>query len=69
MLRTRLWMGAILILLTIGVLLVDAHLAPWYPFLFLLVLGLSLIGVANCWPCSVRNADRGRGCPMPPWLR
>src|SRR5207253_137714 len=47
MLRTRLWMGAVLILLTIGVLLVDAHLAPWHPFLFLLILGLSLIGVSE----------------------
>jgi phosphatidate cytidylyltransferase len=39
MLTTRLWMGAILIALTIGMLVVDQHL-PWFPFLqaFLLIL-------------------------------
>lgn len=42
MLRTRLWMGAILVLVTVAMLLVDQRLAPWYPFLFLFVLGLSL---------------------------
>src|SRR5919204_6701274 len=43
MLRTRLWMGAILIALVAGVLVVDQWLAPWYPFLFVLVLGLALL--------------------------
>src|SRR5215472_14936850 len=43
MLRTRLWMGAVLILLTVGVLLVDGRLAPWYPFLFALLLTLDLL--------------------------
>lgn len=43
MLQTRLWMGAILIALTLGVLVVDQWLAPWYPFLFVAVLGLALI--------------------------
>jgi phosphatidate cytidylyltransferase len=43
MLRTRLWMGAVLILLTVGVLLVDGKLAPWYPFLFALLLVLDLL--------------------------
>ena len=42
MLKTRLWMGAILIVLTIGMLLADQHLAPYFPFLFLFQLGLSL---------------------------
>jgi len=42
MLRTRLWMGAVLIALSIGVLVVDQYLAPWYPFLFVVVLGLAL---------------------------
>jgi len=45
MLRTRLWMGAILIALAVGVLVVDQRLAPWYPFLLLLILGL---GLAAC---------------------
>lgn len=44
MLRTRLWMGAILIALTVGVLVLDQRLAPWYPFLFVLVLLLTLVG-------------------------
>jgi phosphatidate cytidylyltransferase len=44
MLRTRLWMGAALIALTVGVLAVDNRFAPWFPFLFMLVLGLALTG-------------------------
>jgi phosphatidate cytidylyltransferase len=36
-------MGAVLILLTVGVLLVDGKLAPWYPFLFALLLVLDLL--------------------------
>src|SRR5437868_4636921 len=43
MLRTRLWMGAALIALTVGVLAVDYRFAPWYPFLFALVLGLAFV--------------------------
>src|SRR5947209_8002100 len=42
MLRTRLWMGAVLIVLVAGMLLGDRHLGPWYPFLFAFVLGLAL---------------------------
>jgi phosphatidate cytidylyltransferase len=41
MLRTRLWMGAILVALAVGVLVVDQRLAPWYPFLVMLVLALA----------------------------
>jgi phosphatidate cytidylyltransferase len=44
MLSTRLWMGTILIGLTVGVLVLDQWLAPWYPFLFVLVLLLTLVG-------------------------
>lgn len=44
MLRTRLWMGAILIGLAVGVLVVDERFAPWYPFLFALL--VLLAGVA-----------------------
>lgn len=43
MLRTRLWMGAILVALTLGVLLADQWLAPWFPFLFVLLLTLGVI--------------------------
>lgn len=42
MLRTRLWMGALLIVLVIGVLRFDP--APWYPFLLLLTLFLAAAG-------------------------
>ena len=42
MLTTRLWMGGILIGLTVGMLVGDQHLAPWFPFLFLFQLGLTL---------------------------
>ncbi|MFN4260051.1 MAG: phosphatidate cytidylyltransferase [Gemmataceae bacterium] len=44
MLRTRIWMGAVLIGLTVGVLWIDHRLTPWYPFLLALVLGLALAG-------------------------
>ena len=43
MLRTRLWMGAVLVILVVGVLAIDAPLAPWFPFLFALIAGLSLV--------------------------
>ena len=42
MLKTRLWMGAVLIALTIGMLVGDQHLAPWFPFLFMFQLVLSM---------------------------
>jgi phosphatidate cytidylyltransferase len=63
MLKTRLWMGSLLILLVIGVLLFDP--APWYPFLLLLAILLAaagsvelyqLIGAAHrlpLWLCGV----------------
>ena len=42
MLSTRLLMGSVLIVLTVGMLVADQHLPPWYPFLFVFVIGLSL---------------------------
>jgi phosphatidate cytidylyltransferase len=42
MLRTRLWVGTILVVLVIGALAVDQQFAPAYPVLFALMLGLSL---------------------------
>jgi phosphatidate cytidylyltransferase len=44
MLRTRLIVGSILAALTAGMLLLDRHFAPWFPFLFAVVLGLSGLG-------------------------
>src|SRR5438270_1096002 len=46
MLRTRLWAGAVLIALAAGVLVLDERLAPWYPFLFVLVV---LVALAACY--------------------
>lgn len=62
MLRTRLWMGAILIALAAGALVVDQRLAPWYPFLFLLVLGLAIIA------CFELLRLLGEGRRLPAWL-
>lgn len=42
MLRTRLWMGTVLVLLALGVLVFDQRFGPWYPFLMLFVLMLAL---------------------------
>jgi phosphatidate cytidylyltransferase len=42
MLRTRLWMGALLVALAAGVLVLDQWLGPWYPFLFLVLFALAL---------------------------
>src|SRR5437763_946817 len=44
MLRTRLIVGTILAVLTAGMLLLDRRLAPWFPFLFAVVIGLSTLG-------------------------
>src|SRR5262249_39512524 len=46
MLRTRLAVGAVLVALVVGMLVVDERLAPWYPFLLLFFLGLAL---ASCF--------------------
>ena len=42
MLRTRLIVGSVLIGLTVGMLVADQYLDPYYPFLFVFVIGLSL---------------------------
>jgi len=44
MLQTRLWMGAILIVLTVGMLVVDQHFEPWFPFLLIFFLGVGCLG-------------------------
>ena len=43
MLRTRLWMSAVLIAVVVGVLVVDQWLPPVFPFLLLVFAGLSVI--------------------------
>jgi phosphatidate cytidylyltransferase len=55
-------MGAALIALTLGVLVVDRWLAPWYPFLFVLV--MTLAGLA-CF--ELRGLLDAAGRP-PSWL-
>jgi phosphatidate cytidylyltransferase len=47
MLRTRLWMGALLAFLGLGLVLVDQKLAPFYPFLFLVLVGTMLLCCAE----------------------
>ncbi|MFO0865111.1 MAG: phosphatidate cytidylyltransferase [Gemmataceae bacterium] len=46
MLRTRLWMGSVLIALTIGMLTFDQGFAPWHPFQFAFQ---TLLALAACW--------------------
>lgn len=60
MLRTRLWMGAILIALVVGVLLFDS--APWYPFLLLLSIFLAAIGSVELYHLI------GAAHRLPVWL-
>jgi phosphatidate cytidylyltransferase len=43
MLRTRLWMGALLVGLSVAVLAFDRRFEPYYPFLFVLTALLSLV--------------------------
>jgi phosphatidate cytidylyltransferase len=62
MLRTRLWMGTILILLAIGALLLDQRWPTISPFLFALVMSL---GVAACYELLHLVGDVGR---PPSWL-
>jgi phosphatidate cytidylyltransferase len=42
MLRARLWTGAVLILLVLGILFVDQRFGPWYPFFLLAMTGILL---------------------------
>jgi len=56
MLSTRLWMGTILVLLTLGMLLVDPYVPRWHPILCLFVIGLSLAGCAEL--LSLLGAER-----------
>jgi phosphatidate cytidylyltransferase len=44
MLRTRLWMGAVLIALVVGVLVFDQRFEPWFPFLLVFVSVLAVAG-------------------------
>lgn len=46
MLRTRLWMGSVLIALTVSMLMFDQGLAPWHPFQFAFQ---SLLVLAAAW--------------------
>jgi phosphatidate cytidylyltransferase len=47
MLRTRLWVGALLVIVAGGGLVIDQWFAPYYPIVFALVLALSLAGGAE----------------------
>src|SRR5437773_2489706 len=62
MLRTRLWMGTLLILLVVGVLWLDQAFAPWYPCLFFLVAFLSLLGCFEFLTLLGTRRPRGVVC-------
>jgi phosphatidate cytidylyltransferase len=62
MLRTRLWMGGFLVALSAGVLALDQYLPPWYPFLFVLVLALSLVACHEL--LSLLDAARRPPAPL-----
>jgi phosphatidate cytidylyltransferase len=44
MLQTRLLVGTLLAILGVGLLVFDAYLEPWYPFLLIVVVGLGMLG-------------------------
>src|SRR5215831_9568189 len=62
MLRTRLWMGAVLIALASGVLIADEYLPPGYPFLFIFILALALAA------CHELLQLIGSAIRLPAWL-
>jgi hypothetical protein len=62
MLRTRLWVGTLLVVVAGGGLVIDQSFAPYYPILFVLVLGLCLAAAAEL----IRLLS-GTGRPVP-WL-
>jgi phosphatidate cytidylyltransferase len=62
MLRTRLWMGAVLIVVVIGILVVDSWLHPWYPFLLLILL------VVETALCLELDGLLGRARRLPAWF-
>jgi phosphatidate cytidylyltransferase len=60
MLRTRLWMGALLIGLVVLLLLEDRWFAPWYPILFVCYLGATVLAtreLLGLLPADVRPND------------
>lgn len=62
MLRTRLLMGSVLIAVAVGALVLDQYLAPWFPFLFVLVLAASCLACAEL--LHLLGAERGPS----PWF-
>ncbi len=62
MLATRLWMGTVLVALAVGVLVIDQWLAPWFPILFVVLLGMS---VAACYELLHLLGPAHR---LPSWL-
>src|SRR5947209_5781704 len=62
MLTTRLWVGTLLVAAAVGLLALDERLAPWYPGLFALYLGL---GYVTC--CELLHLLGPLGRP-PAWL-
>ena len=65
MLKTRLWMGALLVILVLGVLFLDQWLAPWYPFLFLVVAVFALGSCAELLSLFDSWGGRSPGLSVP----
>ena len=60
MIRTRLWVGSLLTVGAAGVLIGDGYLAPWYPCLFMCLVGVSLIAsreLLRLFPPAVRPLE------------
>lgn len=60
MLRTRLWMGTLLIALAVLLLLEDRWFAPWYPILYVCYVGASLLAtreLLDLLPRDVRPCE------------
>lgn len=62
MLRTRLWVGAILVFVGLALVVADRYLDPWYPFLFLVV----VLSMEAC--CLEVLGLLGPARRLPPWF-
>src|SRR5689334_13091015 len=62
MLRTRLWMGAVLIALAVATLAFDQP--PWFPFLFLLVMVLALLACRELLDLLGKSRPAGWLCVL-----
>jgi phosphatidate cytidylyltransferase len=62
MLSTRLWMGAVLVVVAVAVLVIDQWLTPYYPFLLLTIFALGVLA------CKEMVELLGTARRLPVWL-